>query len=145
MTTNITLGGYDLETLKGIKAAVQQDAAKFVSQELERARELFDQIVEKVDSEEVDIDSIDGYRELEAIAEQATEAFDNVHLIASLGEVTYYLDYHTEWGYSDEQPLTSRLEDIISWHKMDDGFKALHQTLEDMESQSRNWHQSTCY
>jgi hypothetical protein len=129
----ITIGGYTIEELKAIKAKVQPDAVKFVSQQIDAATALVNQLLEAEGDD------------IERLAKEATDVLESAQLVSGLANVEFSLPYNEEY-YSGDGVLTSLLDDAENIGSVygDDAVGQLFSLLEDMESQSRDWHSSRC-
>lgn len=142
--TAITLGGYTIDELKAIRVAVAKDAQAFVAEELARAKGLFEKLRPML--EEIEEYGGKASEETQAIAKEANEAFAAVDLVASLGGVTYFVDYYEE--YNDLDPASYHLDNAgygYCYRKSErTALHDLYDTISGMEAQSQAWHSSTC-
>lgn len=139
--SEITLGGYTLDELKKMKAAVSKDAQAFIATKMQEATNYFEQLRELIGEPEGE-DEVEATEEMQGLAKLANESFKQVKLVSGISGVTFYLDYHEDWG-STGDVLSSVLEDAgLSWRC--GALSDLFSTLENMEYDSRNWHSSSC-
>lgn len=136
--TDIVLNGVSITELKKQRALIQKDASAFIAQGLKDVAVLMQSIKEAV---EVPKDEVIDEEGIDAAAAQAKQILENIQIVSGVSGVTYYLPFYEEYGYNDEKPYSSILDnaDLSS-----DQIDALYGLLEDMESDSRNWHSSQC-
>lgn len=140
MSTDILLNGVSIAELKKQKALIQKDASAFIADGIKEATNIIRGIVEDAEGEEEVDPAV-----TEKYAKMAIEILDNVALVSGVSGVTYELPY-SEDGYYNETPLTIALENAGLEAYGDVQFiNDLHNTLEDMEYNSRNWHSSRCW
>lgn len=133
MTKDIIINGVSIEELKKQRAAIQKDASKIISDNIEAGTKIVEKILESEDQEEAN-----------TLAEEAYEHFDTAKVVAGVSGVSFFLPFYEEYGrYGSNEILSQRLEndDKFEW---DSAISQLYGILEDMESDSRAWHSSTC-
>ena len=144
MKEEIVLGGIKLSELASMKAAMLKDSVKFVADSIEKATLNLIKILKIAedygDSEEF-CDMESAKSAISILAEETNELLKNVSLVSDVTGVTYYLPYYEE--YSDDSTFSSQLESLYG-EFFTESVRALYATLETMESNSRDWHSSTC-
>lgn len=147
----IIIGGYKLEELKKVQAAVKKDASEIISEAIDKATNALDEILSMegdVSGEDLDPE-YEGYAEALAtvtearakVAELSTvaeEALKLAKLVSDISGVEYYLPYSCDYsrdGYYYKLESSEICEEISD---------ELMGTLEDMEWESRQWNQSNC-
>jgi hypothetical protein len=136
---DIILNGISINELKRTKAALQKDATKFISDAITQVQ----QIVKER------LVTADNYGEAEAAAQEALTLLENAKVVSDASGVSFFLPYYEEYGGSDDEDILSSLienadEDIIGSYYGGGTLSALYNLLESMESESRDWHSSTC-
>jgi fibronectin type 3 domain-containing protein len=131
---DIIINGISVNNLKAQRDAIRQGASKIIAENVELAKTLTRKIVEAEDKEEVD-----------NLAKEAYEALDTANLLSGVSGVSYYLPYYEEYGDDNDNICSSLLENSENelLHKNDEVNK-LCRLFYTMESQSRDWHASTC-
>lgn len=138
MKDDIMIAGYSVAELKKAREAMKKDAVQIISENIDKAKALLATLQEVV-SVEV----------MEVIAGEAVEYLETASVISDVTDVAYYLEFREDgYGGSLAHDLESHLEenDIDYWGdktKTPNLYK-LSGLLENMESESRNWHSSRC-
>ena len=138
--SNIFLNGVSLDELRKQKTLIQRDASKFISDNIASAKELVYSLKHAEDT-----------ANFEKIAKQATALLRDVQLVSGVSGVDYLIPYNNEWGdsYSDDDVMTDVLEEVaesfgIEYYGVDSPFDDLHDLLEGMEYDVRQWNSSNC-
>jgi hypothetical protein len=133
MTKDIIINGVSIEELKAQRKAIQKDASKIIAENIKAGTEIVEKILVSSDAGEI-----------ESLAKEAHEHFDNAYVVAGVSGVTFFLPFYEEYGrYDSDDILSQRLEGQVGgdWgYAMDQ----LYGILESMESDSRAWHSSMC-
>lgn len=137
----IIIAGRTLDELKQIQQEVRKDANKFIAQFIEAGESAVKEILSLVeeDAEEVSDEIKDKVTELSVVAEKHLA---QAKLISDISGVSYYLPYR-EHGYGES--YYNDLENRYDGLPDNDAVSALFSILEDMESESRDWHSSSKY
>lgn len=135
---DIIINGVSINDLKEKKAAIQQGASQLISDSIDNATSL----VQKL------LDTGEGIDQ-EAVAKEALEQLEVAALVSGISGVTFMLPYYEEYGHYESNEIYSmQLDEAehieISWKKKDSNLWKLHQMLESMESDARDWHSSMC-
>ena len=136
MTKELMIAGYSIEDLKKQRAAIQKDANKVISDNIESATVIIQKIL-STPSDEIDVESL---------AKQATEMLETAEVVAGVSGCTFYLPFRED-GYGD-----SFANDLENMEDEDDdnifdrypALRKLQGQLESMEYDSCNWHSSRC-
>lgn len=136
----MTLGGYTLDQIRSMQQDVRKDAAEFVSNGLDEATTILAELMEIAGEQEVDDQEI--IKDLQSKVDTATELLKAVDTVATVSGVSYYLPFHSSYGYDydDERPWSSQVEDMAT--QLDN--RNLYWILDSMESNSCNWNESRC-
>lgn len=130
--SDMLIGGYTLDELKKIQTAVKKDANKIISDAIDTATAAMEEML-----------SLDGDDDKDEITNLAVKAQENLELakvVSNVSDVSYYLPFSTEYtsdGYYYRFESTDVGLDI-------EAVNSMLETLEDMESNSKMWHDSTC-
>lgn len=135
---DIIINGVSINDLKAKKAAVQQGASQLISDSIDKATTL----VETLLNTEEGLDQ-------EAVAKEALEQLEVAALVSGISGVTFMLPYYEEYGHYESNEIYSmQLDEAehieISWKNKDSNLWKLCRMLENMESDARAWHSSTC-
>ncbi|MGZ8887958.1 MAG: hypothetical protein ACXW1D_00200 [Halobacteriota archaeon] len=153
----ITIGGFTIEQLKKMQAAVRKDAHEVISNAISVAMAAMDCALElgetKAELEEALDPELEGYagtqvnlvsvtEEIQKLAKLAKENLGLADLVAGVSGVKYYLPYSSEYD-NDGYCYKFECSDLYDYINKDN-VSELVGVLEDMEYQSRQWNQSTC-
>lgn len=137
---DIILGGHSIDALKQIKKDIQQDAVKVIATNMADALSKFETLKE-VETEE------DG----KAVAQEIYDHLETVQVVAGVSGCTFMMPWNEEYGNYDHSDIISCFLDDnendslqFSWQDRDNPLKKLYNLAENMESDSRAWHSSTC-
>ena len=132
MTTDIILGGINLQTVCDMKTSMKKDAVKFVAEGVERVGNLIAEIKDSSDPHEID-----------SKASLALEILKNVELVSN---VTGSL-YTVPWDSEGDGTWSSEIEgkQYSDGNTFDSPFLGkLYNQLDNMEYDARKWYASTC-
>lgn len=136
MKKDIIINGVSVNELKKQRDAIRQGASKIISENIELAKSLTNQLVMS--------DSVD---EIKKLAEEAYDALDTAKVVSGVSGVTFSLPFYEEYGnYESSEIFSHKLEQsenkLISenW----DIISNLYYLFDNMESQSCDWHSSRC-
>lgn len=133
----IFINGVSISALKAQRESLKQGASKFVSDAIEKVKQLVNEILE---SENVG--------EVEAKADEAFELLDNAKIVSGVTGVLYSLPYYEECGqYEYSETLSGMLEDNDNEAvKLEYGSSVykLYDLLGGMEINCRDWYSSRC-
>lgn len=137
--SEIIIGGVSIHTLKAQRDAMRKDAVKFVSDNIDGAKALIEELLEL---------TVEEYDKVDSLASQANELLEAAKLVSDVTGVTYFLPYSEEWGDNGDV-FTRRLEEADEGALSKDWDEypqlvSLFSTLENMESESSDWHTSRC-
>ncbi len=142
---DIIIGGYTLPELKKIQDAVRKDASKVVSEAIATATDAMDGILSFKDIDEGEPDYDAAIQSISAMAKVAQENLELAQVVSNISGVEYFLPYSTDW---DSENYYYRLEDagVDDYDRLgrEGPVSTLMGKLEDMEHQSKQWHQSVC-
>lgn len=138
------IGGYTIEELKKVQAEVRKDASKIIADAIKTATDNMDSLLEFSKEDEDDKFSDEEKAQIISKAKEAGEALELADMVSRISGVKYYLPYSSDWdsdGYFYK--FESCDNGLELFELIDDHSKVLGK-LEDMEYQSKQWHQSTC-
>lgn len=134
MEQDIVINGVSVNELKKQRVAIREGASQIISENINIAKTLTQQLVESEDPKVV-----------ERLAQEAYTALDTANVVSGVSGVTFYLPFYEE--YRDEETFSSMLEEteneVVS-ENWDGAVSKLYNLFEEMESQSRDWHSSRC-
>lgn len=134
MEQDIVINGVSVNELKKQRAAIREGASKIISENIDLAKTLTQQLVESEDP-----------KVIERLAQEAYTALDTANVVSGVSGVSFYLPFYEE--YRDEETYSSMLEEseneLVS-ENWDGAVSKLYNLYEEMESQSRDWHSSRC-
>lgn len=134
MEQDIVINGVSVNELKKQRVAIREGASQIISENINIAKTLTQQLVESEDPKVV-----------ERLAQEAYTALDTANVVSGVSGVTFYLPFYEE--YRDEETFSSMLEEteneVVSAN-WDGAVSKLYNLFEEMESQSRDWHSSRC-
>lgn len=130
----IILNGINVKELQKQRDAIREEAAKFISDNLDLANELTHKLIKSENKEEIEV-----------LLQEAYEVLHNTNLVSDVSGVSFYLPYSQDYCYDDEIVFSSELsrskvlEDL--W---DNGVQQLYALYRKMEDKSHGWHASYC-
>lgn len=137
MKEDIIINGVSVNELKKQREAIRQGASTIISQNIERAKELTQTLVQSKDKEEI-----------KKLAKEAHEALDNANVVAGVSGVGFFLPFYEEYGsYEGDEIFSNMLEENdneLLAEVWDESISQLYTLFYNMESQSRDWHSSRC-
>lgn len=140
MNKELTIGGYTLEELKKIQAAVQKEASKVISEAVAAAEAAVQAIVETAQNYEEDVEQMPD----SLIRELAQTAEDNLalaKLVSGLSGVEYCISWDEEYREQDDT-MSTLIEGAFDGD-YPDVLSGVMSYLEDMEHQSYLWNSSS--
>lgn len=142
------IGGYTLDKLKKIQAAVKKDASKIIADHTKLGMDAVDKVIPLIealydgdDEDRTEEDTKELSDEINALAKVAHDNLEIVKVVSAVSDVTFYIPFSEEYS-SDGN--AHRIEDYSYEDDHMDSVKELYSILEDMESDSCNWHSSRC-
>lgn len=140
------IGGYTLDELKVVQNNVRKDASKIIADHTKLGLDavgavipLVESLYEDDDREESEVEEIKA--EINKLADVARANLDIVRTVSAISGVQFYIPFSEE--YNDDGNAR-RLEEYSYEDEHLDSVKELYSILEDMESDSCNWHSSRC-
>ena len=137
---DIIIDGISVNELRKTKLALQKGASKFIAESIEQVKSIVkDRLVVATN-----------YDEAEVAAQEALGILENAQLVAGVSGVSFYLPYYEEYGGDYEYDILSKVienadeDEIGSYYGGGGALSKLYSLLEDMESETRNWHSSSC-
>lgn len=141
---DIVINGVSINGLKAQKAAIQQGAAKIISDSIDAGSAIVEKLLKAESKGEAD-----------TLAAEALHHFEVAEVVAGVSGVTFEIPYYEEYGrYDYNECLSSRIaqeDDDVEPNKFldfsyGDGSKLqkLCSLLNNMESDSRGWNSSVC-
>jgi hypothetical protein len=135
MEKDIVINGISVNALREQRAAIREGASKLISENVELAQILTQKLVE-----------VETKEELENLAVEAYEALSIANVLSDTSGVSYYLPYYEDYGDENDKICSHLLEnssnEVLTTNF--DTVRELCRLFYDMESQSREWHASTC-
>lgn len=135
MEKDIVINGVSVNELQKQRAAIREGASKMISENIELAKILTNKIVEAEDKDQI-----------ENLAKDAYEALHTANQLSDISGVSFYLPYYEEYGDENDQVCSTLLENSENT-VLTENWSAVSQLcnlFNNMESQSRDWHASTC-
>lgn len=134
---DIIINGVSVNSLKQQREAIREGASKIIAENIEKATALTRELLECED-----------YAEVERLAALAYQTLDTVQVVSGVSGVTFFLPYYEEYGDNDGI-ITSLIDNTENEAVMDNlaargAVRKLYSLLGSMETQSRDWHSSTC-
>lgn len=100
MKKDIIINGVSVNELKKQRDAIRQGASKIISENIELAKSLTNQLVMS--------DSVD---EIKKLAEEAYDALDTAKVVSGVSGVTFSLPFYEEYGnYESSEIFSHKLE-----------------------------------
>lgn len=131
---DIIINGVSINELKKQRQAIQEGAAQVISDNIDLAKTLTQQLVESKDMTEID-----------NLATQAYEALETASVVSGVSGVDFYLPFYEEYRDEDEDILSSVLDENDNELLSDsEKVQKLSSMFYSMERQSRDWHSSRC-
>lgn len=135
MEKDIVINGISVNELREKRVAIREGASKIISENVELAQILTQKIV-----------AVETKEELDNLATEAYEALHTASILSDISGVSFFLPYSEEYGYDNEK-VCSNILDNSDNQVLKANYSAVRplcNLLYDMESQSRDWHASTC-
>lgn len=131
---DIIINGVSINELKKQREAIRQGAAQVISDNIDLAKTLTQQLVEAKDMTEID-----------NLAQQAYDALETASVVSGVSGISFYLPFYEEYRDEDEDILSSVLDENDN-ELLSDSQKVqkLSSMFYTMERQSRDWHSSRC-
>ena len=136
MKEDIIINGVSVNELKRQRDAIKKGASKIISENIEKAKKITNQLVLS--------DSAD---EIKSLAQEAYDALDTANIVSGVSGVTFSLPFYEEYGnYESDEIFSHKLEDSDNKGLSEnwDAISDLYYLFENMEIQSRDWHSSRC-
>lgn len=131
------IGGYTLDELKAVQAAVKKDASKIISDAISNAESAMDEILSLQDEDqEYDAETL---AQINALSATAHNQLELAATVSSISDVEYYLPYSCDYS---SDGYYRKFEDM--YIEDSDALDKMMGKLEDMEYQSKQWNMSTC-
>ena len=133
------INGVSLNDLKAKKQAIRKDAVVFVSDAIDKVKVLVGKLAEATTQGEVD-----------ELSKSAYGTLDNANVVAGIADIPYLLPYYEEYGGYDSSEILSDVivesdNELLAFKYSENTYIAkLASLLYSMESESKNWHSSTC-
>lgn len=142
-TKDIIIAGVSINALKKLKKDIREGASKVISDSIDDALRLSEEMF-----------SVSTPEEVIALAKQALELLETAEVVSNVSGVTFSLPYYEEYGrYESSEVFSQRLEDaeyededsvVNAAFHADSVMADLRDQFGNMESEARGWHSSTC-
>lgn len=136
MKEDIIINGVSVNELKRQRIAIRQGASSIISENIEKAKKLTNQLV-----------SSDSSDEMKSLAQEAYDALDTANIVSGVSGVTFSLPFYEEYGnYESDEIFSHKLEQSENklLNENWDTVRDLYYLFDNMESQSCDWHSSRC-
>lgn len=135
MEQDIVINGISIHQLRTQRVAIREGASKIIAENVDLAQILTQKIVESENKEEI-----------ENLAKEAYEALNTANIVSDVSGVSFYLPYYEDYGDENDKICSNMLENSENEVLVAnfDAVRDLCHLFYTMESQSRDWHASTC-
>jgi hypothetical protein len=135
MEKDIVINGISINELRNQRVAIREGASKLIAENVDLAQILTKKIVESKNS-----------KEIEDLAEEAYEALNTANIVSDISGVNFYLPYYEDYGDENDKICSHILEESDNevLNECRSSIRKLCSLFYTMESQSRDWHASTC-
>lgn len=132
---DIILGGHSLLAVKKKREEMRRDAAKYISENLKKACEDFETLLQLRRN-----GTVNGSQLSDSIADR----LESISIVSDVVGVKYCLPYNAEY---DDDVMSAKLDDASADEELelyDIDYGRLEDVLCSMESQSEDWYSSKC-